>query len=121
MVGPGAQDVKQHSLIAPDKPYDPLALPPTAGFLVWPEFRGRGIGTLLVRSFIRIAPSLGYKASLFNLVYDDNPGHVIYDRLGFNRIGIIPNARNGREEQIGREGGEPRKRVNAILYHMEFQ
>jgi len=38
------------------------------GFITLPQHRGRGIGQLMARCFLRFAKDLGYKASLFNLV-----------------------------------------------------
>lgn len=47
-----------------------------AGFLVVPRFRGMGVATRLARSFVKYAPLLGYKASVFNLVYVNNTASV---------------------------------------------
>lgn len=41
-----------------------------AGFLVPPIQRGKKIGGALAKSFVEYAPRLGYRASVFNLVYD---------------------------------------------------
>jgi ribosomal protein S18 acetylase RimI-like enzyme len=44
-------------------------------------------------SFLHYAPALGYRGSVFNLVYADNPASLrIWDRLGFQRVGLIPGA-----------------------------
>ncbi|KAB5592475.1 L-azetidine-2-carboxylic acid acetyltransferase [Ceratobasidium theobromae] len=64
-----------------------------AGFVVRPRFRRLGIGKVLGESYVRNAPRLGYKASVFNLVYANNAGSLaIWDRLGFTRAGLIPKA-----------------------------
>lgn len=64
-----------------------------AGFVVRPPFRRLGIGRILGESYVRNAPQLGYKASVFNLVYANNAGSLaIWDRLGFTRAGLIPKA-----------------------------
>ncbi|KAK4688938.1 hypothetical protein P7C73_g1160, partial [Tremellales sp. Uapishka_1] len=39
------------------------------GFIVPPSQRGRKIGVVLGKSFLQYAPKLGYRASVFNLVY----------------------------------------------------
>jgi GNAT superfamily N-acetyltransferase len=40
-----------------------------AGFIVPPAQRGKKIGGALAKSFLEYAPRLGYRASVFNLVY----------------------------------------------------
>ncbi|KAG8739059.1 hypothetical protein FRC10_006216 [Ceratobasidium sp. 414] len=64
-----------------------------AGFVVRPRFRRLGVGKILGESYVQNAPLLGYKASVFNLVYANNAGSLaIWDRLGFSRVGLIPKA-----------------------------
>ena len=46
------------------------------GFLVLPSGRGKGYGKLLGRSYLRFAPALGYRGSVFNLVYVNNVASV---------------------------------------------
>lgn len=41
-----------------------------AGFIVPPAQRGKRIGVALAESFLYYAPRLGYRSSVFNLVYD---------------------------------------------------
>lgn len=41
-----------------------------------PRFRSVGVATALGRSFLEYAPRLGYKASVFNLVYVNNTASV---------------------------------------------
>ncbi|KAG8932129.1 hypothetical protein FRC01_000243 [Tulasnella sp. 417] len=63
------------------------------GFIVPYAARGKGIGHLLGKSFLHFAPKLGYKASIFNLVYSSNLASLgTWYRLGFTRIGVIPKA-----------------------------
>ncbi|PLW51254.1 hypothetical protein PCANC_04280 [Puccinia coronata f. sp. avenae] len=63
------------------------------GFVVDPRHRGRNIGKTLARSFLHYAPLLGYRASVFNLVYKNNLASIaIWDSLGFQRVGLIPKA-----------------------------
>ncbi len=43
-------------------------------------------------AFIQIAPLLGYKASMFNLVFENNIHSVhLWRSLGFREIGRVPN------------------------------
>jgi len=64
-----------------------------AGFLVPTHSRGKGIGKVLGQSYLRFAPTLGYTYSVFNLVFETNVASLrIWDSLGFDRIGRIPNA-----------------------------
>lgn len=61
--------------------------------MVDPKHRGRKIGTTLARSYLHYAPLLGYRASVFNLVYSNNLASMaIWDSLGFQRVGLIPKA-----------------------------
>ncbi|KAL0570948.1 hypothetical protein V5O48_010013 [Marasmius crinis-equi] len=64
-----------------------------AGFVVPPVHRGSGYGSLLAKSYLYYAPRLGYKASVFNLVYVNNVASVkLWERLGFTKAGRIPHA-----------------------------
>ncbi|SCU79848.1 LAFA_0B05996g1_1 [Lachancea sp. 'fantastica'] len=62
-----------------------------AGFLVNTCQRGQKIGFRLGQLYLKWAPLLGYKYSVFNLVFITNPGSwKIWDKLKFDRIGYIP-------------------------------
>jgi ribosomal protein S18 acetylase RimI-like enzyme len=50
-----------------------------------PEFRGRGIGSALLRSLMEEADSSGRKLSIH--VEVNNPARSLYDRLGFEPAG----------------------------------
>jgi ribosomal protein S18 acetylase RimI-like enzyme len=50
-----------------------------------PEFRGRGIGTSLLRSLMAAADTSGRKLSIH--VEMNNPARSLYDRLGFEPAG----------------------------------
>jgi len=86
------------------------------GFVIPPPHRQCGYGKTLGRSFLHYAPLLGYKASVFNLVYTNNTGSMrIWDSLGFVRAGLIPRAgRLRREDGIGEEW------VDAVIYYRSF-
>ncbi|KAJ3356858.1 hypothetical protein HDU83_009670 [Entophlyctis luteolus] len=40
------------------------------GFITASEWRGQGVGKIMGKAFIQLAPLLGYKASVFNLVFE---------------------------------------------------
>jgi GNAT superfamily N-acetyltransferase len=80
-----------------------------AGFLVTTAARGKGVGRLLGESYIRWAPHLGYRYSVFNLVYETNEASTrIWDQLGFQRIGRVP--------ECGDLKSFPGRLVDAIVY-----
>lgn len=63
------------------------------GFLVSAESRGKGIGYSLGSAFVKIAPLMGFKASIFNLVFENNTQSVnLWKKLGFEIIGKVPKA-----------------------------
>lgn len=83
-----------------------------AGFLVKFNQRGKSCGSVMGRNYLKWAPLLGFKSSVFNLVYETNIASCkIWDNLGFKRIGRIPKA--------GRLKGET-ELVDAIMYGYEF-
>jgi len=87
-----------------------------AGFVIPPSHRQSGYGKTLGRSFLHYGPLLGYKASVFNLVYTNNTGSLrIWDSLGFVRAGLIPRA--GR---LRRDDGSGEEWVDAIIYYRSF-
>jgi ribosomal protein S18 acetylase RimI-like enzyme len=64
-----------------------------AGFIVQPEWQGQGIGRSMGESMLLIAAELGYKAVMFNLVFESNiPSINLWLSLGFEIIGRIPKA-----------------------------
>ncbi|MBW4491493.1 MAG: GNAT family N-acetyltransferase [Trichocoleus desertorum ATA4-8-CV12] len=64
-----------------------------AGFIVQPSLRGQGIGRWMEETMLAIAPTLGYKAVMFNLVFATNtPSISLWQSLGFSTIGRIPQA-----------------------------
>ncbi|KAL1411433.1 hypothetical protein Q8F55_002389 [Vanrija albida] len=88
-----------------------------AGFIVPPSQRGRKIGNALAESFLVYAPKLGYKSSVFNLVYSNNVASLrLWDKLGFTRAGLIPKA--GRLK-TGPNGTE--EYVDAVIVYKSFE
>lgn len=79
-----------------------------AGFVVPPATRGLGLGGVAGKSFLSYAPRCGYRGSVFNLVYQTNEASVkIWERLGFEKVGKIPDAgrlitrADGKEDYVG--------------------
>lgn len=78
--------------------------------------RGLRVGSTLGKSYLHFAPLLGYRGSVFNLVYVSNVASVrIWDALGFTRAGLIPNA--GR---LRNAAGTDEEYVDAIVFHYDF-
>ncbi|KAI0294418.1 hypothetical protein BC826DRAFT_897890, partial [Russula brevipes] len=87
-----------------------------AGFLIPPAHRQFGYGMALGKSYLHYGPLLGYKASVFNLVYANNTGSLrIWDSLGFTRAGLIPRA--GR---LRRADGKGEEWVDSVIYYRSF-
>lgn len=62
------------------------------------------------------SPRLGYQASMFNLVFENNVASVrLWDSLGFKRIGVVPKA--GR---LKKNGSNEEEYVNAIMFYKDF-
>ncbi|PYH90026.1 GNAT family acetyltransferase [Aspergillus ellipticus CBS 707.79] len=63
------------------------------GFFTTPAARNRGVGNVMGRAYLEVAPKLGYKYSVFNLVFANNVASVkIWEKLGFQIIGRVPGA-----------------------------
>ncbi|BGP21766.1 hypothetical protein JCM10295v2_000641 [Rhodotorula toruloides] len=86
------------------------------GFVVPTVHRGLRVGSTLGHSYLHYAPLLGYRGSVFNLVYVSNVASVkIWDGLGFKRAGLIP----GAGKLKGKDGAED-EYVDAIVYNYQF-
>ncbi|KAE9411598.1 hypothetical protein BT96DRAFT_961431 [Gymnopus androsaceus JB14] len=86
------------------------------GFIVPPTRRKGGYGSTLAKSYVHYAPKLGYRASVFNLVYVNNEASVrLWERLGFTKAGRIPQA--GR---LKREDGKGEEYVDAWVVYKSF-
>ncbi|KAI8920758.1 acyl-CoA N-acyltransferase [Powellomyces hirtus] len=84
------------------------------GFITAEPARGLGVGRAMAKAFLTIAPLLGYRASMFNLVFKNNTASVaLWRSLGFKEIGVIPKA--GRLRVDDRE-----EYVDAIMFHYDF-
>lgn len=63
------------------------------GFITSPKYRGLGIGKFMGETFKKLAKDLGYRASLFNLVFANNMSSVrLWRSLGFQELATIPRA-----------------------------
>lgn len=64
-----------------------------AGFIVMPEWRNRGLGSLLGAAMLDYAKELGYRSVIFNLVFSENQvARRLWEKLGFRVLGAIPGA-----------------------------
>ena len=66
-----------------------------AGYVVDRPYRSKGIGRLLVEDSITRAPTVGFDAIQFNLVFESNPARKLYEELGWEQIGRVPDAVDG--------------------------
>ena len=71
-----------------------------AGYFVVAGHRGAGLGRLLVEDSLRRAPSLGFDALQFNLVFESNPARRLYEEVGFRVIGRVPRAVEGEDALV---------------------
>ncbi|CAO3636057.1 unnamed protein product [Mucor hiemalis] len=83
------------------------------GFFVMNNHRGLGAGVVMGEAFKVLVPAIGYKASMFNLVFENNPASIaIWRKLGFQEVGRVPNA--------GRLKNSPDKLVDALMFYYDF-
>ena len=68
-----------------------------AGYFVVRGMRGKGVGEALVRHSFDEARVLGFDAMQFNLVFASNPARRLYERLGFEAVGRVPEAVDGED------------------------
>lgn len=71
-----------------------------AGYVVARDRRRRGIGRRLVEHSLATARTRGFDAMLFMLVLDSNPSGRLYERLGFEQVGRVPEAVHGEAARI---------------------
>ena len=75
--------------------------------------RNRGVGNNLCEGFLAVAPKLGYKASMFNLVFANNAASLrLWYHYGFQEIGRVPKAARLRNSA---------ERVDAIMFFCDFE
>jgi ribosomal protein S18 acetylase RimI-like enzyme len=66
-----------------------------AGYFVVDGQRGLGVGEALVRHSMATAGQLGFDALQFNFVFETNPARRLYERLGFEVVGRVPEVIDG--------------------------
>ena len=73
----------------------------TASFMVSPASRGRRVGRRLGEYALQWAADAGFKAMQFNAVVDTNTAAVaLWESLGFETIGIVPEAFDSRSHGL---------------------
>lgn len=61
------------------------------GFLVRESFKATGAGYVMAERYLHLAKALGYRASMFNLVFVSNHGsNRLWEKLGFTRLARVP-------------------------------
>jgi len=89
------------------------------GFITHEAWRGRGAGTILCDYFLKIAPLLGYRQSMFNLVFANNVASVgTWRKRGFQELGRVPGAGRLKKYENGQCVGE--EYVDAIMFGFQF-
>jgi ribosomal protein S18 acetylase RimI-like enzyme len=64
-----------------------------AGYMVHPDFRGKGIAETMCRFSLIEAKRVGFKAMQFNIVIATNEGAIrLWHKCGFKTVGILPKA-----------------------------
>ncbi|MCU0341648.1 MAG: GNAT family N-acetyltransferase [Spirosomaceae bacterium] len=64
-----------------------------AGYMVHPDFRGRGMAEQMCRFSMEEAKRMGFKAMQFNIVIATNEGAIrIWKKCGFEVVGTLPKA-----------------------------
>lgn len=64
-----------------------------AAYMIRNTYRGKKVGSLLIKASLHFAKDLGFHAMQFNMVLSQNTLAVkLYKRVGFNIIGTIPQA-----------------------------
>lgn len=85
---------------SPDNPYRQIAREDEAEMqllAVGLEFRGSGIGSLLVKSFEDVACELGFKKAVLSTQRTMDSAHRLYNRSGYIRSPSRDWSKNGRE------------------------
>ncbi|CAF3781011.1 unnamed protein product [Rotaria socialis] len=97
------------------------------GFITSEMHRNQGIGKIMGKAFIEIVPLLGYRASMFNLVFANNvPSVRLWRSLGFQEIGRVPKAgylikKSEATKQANAELKEEEEEfVDAIMFYYSF-
>ena len=68
----------------------------TASFMVAPEARGQGVGRALGEHVLAWARERGYRSMQFTAVVETNPAVRLWQSLGFEILGTVPEAFDSR-------------------------
>jgi GNAT superfamily N-acetyltransferase len=71
-----------------------------AGYLVPEAMRGHGVGRALLEHSLETARELGFRAMMFNLVFESNPARRLWEAAGLEVIGRIPGAIDGDQDAL---------------------
>jgi GNAT superfamily N-acetyltransferase len=71
-----------------------------AGYLVAESARGRGVGRALLERSLDEARRLGFRAMMFNLVFERNPARRLWEAAGFEVIGRVPQAVDDEQDAL---------------------
>lgn len=64
-----------------------------AAYMIRNTYRGKGIGSLLIKASLHLAKDHGFQAMQFNMVLSKNTLAIkLYKKLGFSIVGTIPQA-----------------------------
>lgn len=70
------------------QPYKKLAHQCLLAIIVGQDYRGKGVGTILMKDLIQLAKEK-FNIELLHLeVYEHNPAYNLYKRLGFEQYGV---------------------------------
>lgn len=71
------------------------------GFMVSPKHAGKGYGSIMGACMVEEAKKAGYHAMQFNFVVEDNiRSKKIWQKLGFEIVGTVPDAFRHREKGL---------------------
>ena len=83
------------------------------GFLTHVDDRQQGVGKFMAKCYLHLARALGYRASMFNLVFVTNTASLkLWRSLGFQELGRVPEA-----GYYPQRGGY----VDAIQFYFDLQ
>jgi DNA-binding MarR family transcriptional regulator/L-amino acid N-acyltransferase YncA len=64
-----------------------------AAYMIRSTYRGKGVGSLLIKASLHLAKDLGFRAMQFNMVLSQNTFAVkLYQKLGFSMVGVLQEA-----------------------------
>lgn len=67
------------------------------GIGVSAEYRGQGVGSILLKQAIACAETLGYEQMELDVVSENRAAIALYEKFGFHKVGQIPHGMKRRE------------------------